>query len=348
MDAKEKILNNLTKNPETGKYKLMVNSSLTKNAVCGRKAFFTGVVGISNKDKLEMVFGSAIHKFAELYESGTSFEVAAGLAWIGVLKPFIEDNPVGKYDKHKFLREYSFFIKTCEVVKGDLLHSEFFKNIEILSLGNDKIVESKFSFPWSGMENSVAEVWICGTVDMLCRDRSGGNLVLLDWKSTCTNDPKSYLSNYRLSGQLRFYDFAIRELIASHPHGSLAAYLNLSKSKSIFALISGIFLANNDDSPKIERSEMFSYDEVERAEYRYTLERFCTSYLTHFTHFHTHGMPPVREGILNGSCGNYFSCDFCSFCAEEKYQKGSNEKLEYLSTLYGDRIKPYNPLNYRE
>lgn len=354
-------LGKLPINPETGKKIIYIDASLAKKSQCGRRAFLTGVVGAGDKNSnASIVSGSALHKHNETFLKGKVTE-GGELAELAKTPGFMESYAAAaganylekakagprriKPDKKKeYLLAPDYNRAACMELQTYMTSNSEFTDFESVTLPDgEPLAECKFAFPF--FIRGDFEFWLAGTIDLVLRHKQSRVLVIGDWKSTASHAIEEFLGNYKLSGQLRFYVLVAQLLAKSDSESPLAKALDESSSGQIGAAAFGIFTSGKDSPVKIKRSEVFFYSKEEIDDYLEQLTSFVYKLDNDLFTFTGSGSLPPKEGIFNGTCGNFFSCEYFSVCANG--EDNLDTTLEILNQLF-DMSKNYNPLLFGE
>lgn len=300
-----------------------VNASSLRYAHCLRAWYATIVSGYVQpvfSDKI--VYGIALHKFIDtMYKTGDMMKAKdAGLAEFRQKK--LMD------DKAQHLSDEGHFIWTCFDVWNNfaLVDPEF---EIVLKPDGTPATEVTFKIPFYEDDNLVANV--CGTIDKIGRIKNGCDAIG-DWKSTSTWNSKEYLSNYRMSHQLRFYTLACKLMARHFPESTLGKI----GATRMGAFIDGVFLKQKAVETKVIRSDVFVFDKQDMEMFENTLTRR----LTELSRAIGDGTVDYKEGIIKNTCElKYNKCPFWAVCAAH------NPAIEKLMLKQHFDQRPYDPLN---
>lgn len=200
---------------------------------------------------------------------------------------------------------------------------------------NQSATEVTFTIPYYEDDNIIVN--LCGTIDKVGKF-IGGVYNIDDWKTTGhRSDDKysrmDYFSQYDLSRQLRFYTLACKLMARRHPE-SIMGQVGATR---MGASITAIFLKPNANETLVERSEVFSYSDVQIAEFERTLNDFIGKLSAS-----VETMYFPKEGILNGTCeGKWRRCPFWFACKSPD---------NIAQVLLGREFKRqvYDPLNFND
>jgi hypothetical protein len=357
------VLDKLPVNPKTGKKIIYVDASLAKKSQCRRRAFLTGVVGARDKtSNASMVSGSALHKHNETWLKKTvtensqlielaqtpgfmeSYSVAASTNYLEKAKA--GPRKIRQDKKKEYLLDPDYNRAACYELQRYMSENSEFTDFEIVTLsGGEPLVECKFAFRYHQIGDF--EFWLAGTIDLVLRHKTSKVLIIGDWKSTSSHAIDDFLGNYKLSGQLRFYVLAIKHLAMMNPVSVLTQALTESSSGQVGAAAFGIFTSGKNSPVKIKRSEVFFYSDEELGNYQTNLLAFLDRLALDLENFTGNGKLPLKEGIFNGTCGNYFSCEYFALCASGAGEASLDLPSEILNQLF-DMSKNYNPLMFGE
>jgi len=184
-----------------GKHLLRVDASAYRGGNCYRRTWYETICGLTTSGKdFKMEYGVAFHKaLQEFYTTGDTAKAreiaAAHYNSTRVLIPDTDWRTPSHLDKclEQYFTEWKVDIMRPLVIAGK------------------PVLEQFFEIPW--YETAVTRVLLCGLVDMLAS--VGGNLVVVDHKTTSLTQVETYLGSYTLSPQLMTYMLAMR--IINHP-----------------------------------------------------------------------------------------------------------------------------------
>jgi len=193
------------------------------------------------------------------------------------------------------------------------------------------LVELKFEIPY--YTDEFCEVYLCGTIDDLCKHRSGCYAVR-DYKTTSVWDSKDYLLGYALSPQLMFYRMAVEWHAAQYPNSIFAEMISKG---TLACFVEGIFLNGKDKEPVYLASEKHQFTDDKMEEFKTLLNKQIKRLVTHVSA----GVKPYREGMFNGACQTvYGKCKFFHVC-------NALDEVHAQHLLNNNFVqKPYDPLNY--
>lgn len=303
-----------------------VDASLLKYAPCMLKVWRTGVEGRKGKiNSVDIEYGSAFHLFAQHYTDtkGTNLRESIQKA-----TDYFTSTPSIPKDKKAWMT-VTHLKKTCF---DWMTHWEKTQdNLEALKVDGCPTTELKFDLPY--YQDDKYEIHLAGTIDRICKTKGSGPYVLTDYKTTSSWDNKSYLAQYRLDPQLRFYRLAISLYAQAYPNSIYADMV----AKGCGCLIEGIFLKATEEAT-IRRSDTMFFKAAEMQQFEGLVKKF----ISRFVEALNAPEEPPKEGILSGYCyGAKFGCHFVDAC-------GAPDKIAEQHVLRNNFItKPYNPLLFR-
>ena len=301
------------------------NASAAKESSCLLRTWYTVIEGYTSKQTSnDVIYGSAYHKFEEILER-TGDEKKSILA--------AQDFMIGK-DYHTKPKKDHLNIGHLTLSCRDKIdyNKSNQDSFEILKDTNgEPLVELKFAIPY--YVDDFYEVLLCGTIDKIGKFKNGC-YALGDIKTTSTWSTKSYFDSYKLSPQLLFYLYAIHWYADNFPDSIFGEI----RSNNIGVFIDGVFLKASGKT-SFERSSVIYYKQEDLDEFKLllqlTIERLLIA--------HKLGVPPNREGMLNGACNTlYGTCKFFDVCsapdkiAREYILKNNFNKKEYDPLTFGE------------
>lgn len=172
-------------------------------------------------------------------------------------------------------------------------------------------------------------VMLCGTIDAVVRDRSGGSLWGVETKTTTLALP-TFIKHAKPNVQIGIYDKACHEYIGIDIKGFIwdCTYVSDRKASATgsFWAMQGIDLEKDFYRVRTTRSE------TDRKELMFDLNASITDYLTWYSKDNIERWP--RNGASTGACHNYNGCAYLSICE-------SNANPNVISSLY--QVKEWKP-----
>lgn len=199
---------------------VMLNASSLKLLHCRRKYNWAVARGLlSRTGKEALVFGKAVHRYAETVLKGSPPAIAmqaALAAYSGV-------------DQH-------LLASACLAMPNELVKPH-----------RDEVgpfVEKQFFFYWRSVVHEPSKtqfnIYLCGTIDVLVRYADGA-IEVIDWKTTRKYKWDEVFNNYRISVQMRFYLWVLYKF----GHNILPLDLaNACSAGHLFLRIGAVFVAS--------------------------------------------------------------------------------------------------------
>jgi PD-(D/E)XK nuclease superfamily len=324
----------MTPTPPTTKRKIRIDASFLSSKAGCEEAILQGLLNgytfpIPSND---MQFGSAFHFFAaEMYRSGGD----NGKAFKGasdILKKPCTIKEGKDYMNTVYLGTTCFNWWDWHTSKD---------SIEVIKLPDGTpAVEQSFEF--LVYEDSVCEIYLCGTIDKLGKVKNGVYCID-DYKTTSVGRERlDYLAQYELSVQMRTYRYAVAHYAKVAPS---SIYAEISKSP-VGARITGIFLQGKSKPAEFITSDVFIFSDADMTEYKFLLESFCIKIARvykqtiDYAGIANYGLN--REGMMTGYCGKkYGVCDFFKTCV---HHHNPAVKQAILDKHFAKR--DYNPLMF--
>lgn len=331
----------LTKDPITGKYELLFDSSAIKEGACNLRLINITVEGLKEKENYnDTQYGSAFHLFVSTLHRTSNFPEAQLAAVQMNQRPCIQrTNKNHLTDAH--------LVKTCI---DFLKHSQEKDTFEILTVDGKPLVEQRFKIKLFETANFI--VYLCGTIDAIGKFINGA-YAIRDYKTRglwkkktqktgsmkwIEEEIKHYLSRYTLSTQLRFYLTCIKMIGEQEPDTTLGKVFN---QHGFGMFIEGIF-TQPEESALFRKSEVFFLKDWEILEYKQQLIKKTNDIVVILEECLKTNTPyTIRDGIVVGACyENQYPCRYARLC-------GASDDLarEYLKKSDYTR-KTYNPLTH--
>jgi hypothetical protein len=304
---------------------LKIDSSLLSNSSCALKVYLMGYKGLRYKGpySADIIFGSALHKFAEHWHKTKDEVMAKSIA----IKYFI-NNEKAYTSRNKHLRE-DFLIEACIAYERAWETKKELLNTEILLHNNSPLVEVKFAIPYYTSDD--IDVVLCGTLDQIAKvdDRM---YLINDIKKSSATDRDKFLQNFSLSLQLMVYRMAVEWHATQYPD---SIFTELTKG-TIGARIIGVFV-NSNKPVEVECSKIYFFKDEMLTEVSTVIKTKVDALVDSIRS----GERPLKEGIITGECGSYAGCPFFGACnnADDRIM------LNMFDTFYHQET--YDPLLFR-
>lgn len=274
-----------------------------------------------------LIYGKAFHKFQEtMFRTKGDLQEAKKAMVLSFDVPKAATGKTNGYladRNHVFATSYMYWEDiTCKDTEFDLL---------MLPNGSPA-VEQTFSFKYYEDDNVIVN--LCGTIDRIGQIKKGCWCVR-DYKTTSRWNPVEYLSEYRMSKQLRFYILALKIMSERYPD-SVLGQIGATK---VGARIDAVFLKERPTDNKYISSDVFLFSEGAIEEFRGLLDQ----YIIRLTGAVQVALlqPLPREGIINGSCDSKFRCKFWGVCSAPMEVQDTILERDFIQT-------PYNPLGFSD
>jgi hypothetical protein len=173
---------------------------------------------------------------------------------------------------------------------------------------------------------------LCGTIDTVGQFRNGC-FAIRDWKTTSSFQTESFMTNFELSRQLRFYTLACKLMTKNNPESILGRV----GATNMGAFIDAIFLNKKANDNEYVRSDVFTYSDDHMGTFHSMLMAFCEKFSKNVKENNTQ-----PEGIINGACtAGYPRCRFWNICKSNPTVAGVLLSRDFTRKLY-------NPLSFNE
>lgn len=249
-----------------------------------------------------MLFGTAFHKFAELYASTKDLHAALSAA-VTYFKS-AEDVTI---KKNKEFLDFGRLINVCN-------HWQSYHDSDsfVIAKAKDKpLTEVQFAIPFLKVDD--IEFLLCGTIDKIGQFRNGC-FAFGDYKTSSAWNQDEYFSGYQLDVQPLVYKWALRWHAQQQPN---SIWSDIASKGKVGFFIEGIFLTKAKIFPEIERSPVMFISDDELDEW----ESVTKGRLTEFAHYIAASLLPPREGRTNGTCKfMYGPCKYFGPCASPDEQ----------------------------
>ena len=340
---------------------IRINASSLKESTCMLRWHRTIIQGYKQpKQSAAVMYGVAVHAFINaMFKTDGRLDLARKAALHEFRKPKYEDL------KSRHLNDELHLIPTCLNLWEDSISTD--QHFQILQMtsscwwcggqgafepkdgtGNgfgpkceqcigtghklQAATEVTFEIPY--YEDELFDVRLCGTIDKIGKIQ-GGCYAIGDYKTTSSADIESFLDDFEMSNQLRFYVLSLK-LMAERSPDSMLGKIGATK---IGAFIDGIFLKPKVYDNIYRRSYCFQFNDFDLAEYRGQLDLLIHELLCAIKNETWHH----KEGLMNGACkAGYFKCDYWLPC------KAQNKAVEELILRRDFIQKPYNPLAHND
>lgn len=274
-------------------------------------------------DSVDLVFGSALHKFAEHWHKTGDNVMAQHEA----IKFY---NGVEKYtnakNKHK---NVPLLIEACNAYERAWLVKRELKSVKIVEDNGKPLVEYKFSIPYYSTDEF--DIVLCGTIDQItCVD--GRTYIINDIKTSTAYDRETYLNSYGMSSQLMIYRMALEWHAREFPDSIYATMLK----GTIGCRILGVFCGANKNV-EVELSDIYWYPDSLVEEAKKVIKQKVDILIDHIKS----GTRPLKEGIITGACYDFKRCPYFNAC-------NSRTDREMDNTLESQMVKKhYDPMLFR-
>lgn len=323
---------------------IRINASLIKSSSCGRFLTLThlgySTKGIAN----DMVYGSAFHKFDEVY-CITKDEKQALIAGMEYFSNAEKSGEMFYKDKKKHLNGPHLFLTMSRYLAEKKSGKDILNDYTVLTLHGKVMVEQKFSLKVYEDEQYI--VLLQGTIDKLAELHKGNFICIPDWKTTSSWDVEDYFIGYKQSVQLRTYVYAVLKLAAQHPDREASKKV-LQRGGVLRAFILGAFL-KQPQGVEFHRSEIFKFSQRDMVHYELMLNNLVKEIVYNVRQFDTTGNLPMEEGMMNGACNAPFGgvCKYFGACSAVVGMDGDNTDRTILGILNGQmEKKEYRPLQF--
>jgi hypothetical protein len=309
-----------------------VDATALGKSQCLRRLYLSVVEGWRSKiHSVEIEYGSAFHVFVEEYfksKYNLVDSLAAAQEYFRVTPHIVKDRKDYLNINHLTLTCMQFHEEFTNNPTSDLskLHPVCIKEVPL--------IEKTFSIPYFIKQPGLLGTYsiaLTGTIDMIAQLESG-LYVINDYKTTALKDQALYFRQYKLSGQLALYLYAIQYYAKQFPN---SIYADMCK-KRVAVAITGAFL--DPKLPTQFKREIYFYTYRDMAEYKCMLEDKLQALSTHIAD----NILPFREGFLNGACQEKYSeCMFYCGCSAPEGAMRDILRNNYVQV-------PYNPLKFRK
>ena len=189
--------------------------------------------------------------------------------------------------------------------------------------------EVTFSIPF--YEDDTVIVNLCGTIDKIGKIKGGCNAIG-DWKFTGFWDEKTFLRQFFMASQLRFYVLSLRLMGRLFPDSQLG----MIGSGQLGAFIDGIFVKPKVAETTFRRSDVFIFKDDDMNMFEASLLKR----IKQFSQAISDGTVLIKEGILLNTCQlKYHPCSFYVPCS------AGNNAIEQLVLEQNFIRREYDPIN---
>lgn len=313
---------------------IYLDASALGESSCMHRLFNNVIMGwTAAKQNNDMEFGSAVHKFRKVFRD----KGYAG--WVDGLeeaRTYYSNKPM--FIRKDYLTE-EFLAKVC-FAYANTYRNDSFETLR--SHSGEVLTELRFNFPYY-IDDQI-EILFAGTMDELGKFNHGayGNG---DLKVTSLWDKRKFFEGYRLSSQLRFYRWALREYAFRYPDSIFA---EVEASGNVISFIDGVFhkpgTKGNMAEVEFARSEnpiIFSKEELD--EFGWMLQEKVHRFVELVHAWLRDGTLPIRDGILVRACQTvYGECKYSKVCplpdqtSREMELENSFVKRSYDPMTHGD------------
>ena len=307
----------------TEKIIIKLNASACKKSACARILYFDVIEGLKAKEQtsISMHYGTACHKFAELYVQTKDFTTSIMQTHSLFRKKAVDD------DKKEWLN-INHLTLSCAALQA---HIDADTNFEyaINPIDNKPLTEVRFAIPYISTE--YVDVLLCGTVDKIGQFKRGAYCIG-DYKTTSTYKVDDYFTQYQLDCQMMFYRYCM-EWYAKNTSDNILAEVG---SHRLGCFIDGVFLGKTKDT-EVRRSPIMFHSDEDMNEFEALLQAACYDLILWAQTKHW----PRKEGMFNGACNHlYGKCKYYGICA-------SPDKVAAQHVINNHfNIVSYDPLSY--
>lgn len=306
---------------------IMLDASACKESSCALRLFNIVIGGYTGKVQAnDIEFGSAFHKFKARFriEGKDGFGKGVQEAQEYFSKTPMYVKPMKKYLDIKFL------VNACICYATTYENDSF----ELLIENEKPFIELPFCFPV--YVDDLVEILVCGTIDEIGKFKNG-IYSIEDLKTTSMWNVDEYLEAYRLSPQLYFYRWTIRQYALAKPN-SLMATIDQSE---LGCHINGVFFKGKDKPIEYKRGDVMLFKEKELKEFELLLNKTIVKLIEIAHDWIETGNTPLREGLLNGACSTvYGPCKFAVACG------ATDDETRNIIMQQSFTQKFYNPLSF--
>lgn len=282
---------------------ILLDASSIATSSCMRKWKFTVLDGlVPDRVSWNMEAGTAFHKGLKAFYSKKDLQVCQQEA-----EDYLDKFPCPD-DTH---------ITSTYLSLALLAYVKKYQNdiLKPLQLDGELLLEKTFKFPLYSDDN--IEIVLVGTIDFI--GELGGQLLIVDHKTTSSTYKNSFLAGFRLSPQLLTYDFVVRKI--------------LKLGEDISCMINAIFFWKA--GAQFERSEIISFTKDLRDTYEEELRELCKKIACCYAANYW----PV--GCFTVCKEEYGPCRFQPICCVEPEYQQNVIDISYTKRLY-------NPLQFQK
>lgn len=320
-----------------------VNASALKECSCGRRFLLQVYEGYTSKHlSTDIVYGSSYHKGVEVYELTQGDEkesLKLAMEYWNTVSPgcVVKSNKSHLNETHLYLALSKYF--------KEAKSNEIFTSCRTLKLGNDILVEKKFSIKIYEDDDFI--VLLQGTIDRLVQMLNSGAIAIADWKTTSAHKVDDYFSGYKLSPQLRVYVWAVRKLAQMYPDREYAKLINTRPA--VIAFIYGAFL-KSPTGVEFHRSPLYKFTKEDLLVFEDMMMMAVYKLVDDIRRLQATGKYPSPNGILNGSCIAPFGglCKYFDACSSMVGLNEGTDGTRLFKGILESKLtkKPYTPLNF--
>jgi len=317
---------------------IMLDASALKESGCSLRLFNNIVIGYNQPVQYNDVeFGVAFHRFKYEYKKYNYSIIGQAIGKKAAFDYFNKTKM--KIKSGKSYLDIDFLMQVCDGYIGT--YTERNENYKVV-LGKNKedkeepLLELPFCFPY--YVDDYMEILLAGTMDEIGKFDNGIYSVE-DIKTTSMWKEDEYLESYKLSPQLYFYRWAIKQYAIAYPE---SIWATIDKGE-VGCHISAIFMKGKDKPVTYRRGDVMLFRDAELKEFEALLIRKIASLVNHVRIYLDTGAVPLREGMLNGCCATvYGPCKYAMACGAVDLPT-RNIMLEQLFIK-----KHYNPLTFHD
>lgn len=303
-----------------------INASSLRNSTCllrWNRQILQGYY--QPRNNAQAVYGIGIHAYLDsMYKTGGH----VGISREKALAAF--NVPKWPADKQAWLEDENHFFMTCYHLWNEYVSKDSQFDLVKLPDGNPA-AEVTFSLPF--FEYGDYQVKLEGTIDKLGKFK-GGCYAIGDWKSTAKWDTKTFLADYEMSSQLKFYLLSLKLMARLQPDSVIGQI----GATNVGVFVDGIFLKPKVTENTYGRSAVFMHNEQTMDEF----EDMLKAAIIRFLEASSKGELP-RQGLLNGACGTgNYKCEYYNIC------KQKDEAVADMLLMRDFKQKTYNPLKHNE
>lgn len=304
------------------KLTLILDASALSNAGCIYKLWRLTVDGYKNKcNSINIEFGTAFHKFRHIFREQGKIKFAEACF---AAREHLSNTPKYTPKKYAYLENIAYLLNICTDygIKYEIDHYV------------PVVLEGRFMFPY--YVDDYIEVALAGTIDEIGKIKGTDQVYIADCKTTSAADEDVFLRQYRMSHQMLFYYWAMKQYAAEFPDtefGQLGA-------DKIGILIDGIF-THGQANFNLKRSDFYIPPDHIVINYERTLRAKLKHIIDIFSYCHKAERLPDMDGMLNGICSDFGLCPFFNSCSSP------DEKTRDILLEQSFIKEQYDPLTHQ-